>query len=247
MPKDLCGSFDGTPFPCANKPERLAFERMPGGRGGPEGYEQEIVRKSMAFNQIWMPKAVGPGPVQIGAMPMPREPSNNFCGHAARRVHNRAACHWPGPPCRGHRPCRRLSGHRIYGCHRDGTARHTLCRHGNPATEAERGRLAVTEDDVARAPQLLYEFDSVRPADPTKQGALQVLLLKRIGTVDYEVFAEVRQAGRVQDHAKTTCEEGGAVLGNPHVGAASDSRAQTTHLAPPKSLRRYRPRTTPER
>ena len=49
---------------------------------------------------------------------------------------------------------------------------------------------------MARASQLLCEFDSVEPADPTKQGAVQVRLLKRIGTVDYEVFAEVRRSAK---------------------------------------------------
>lgn len=78
----------------------------------------------------------------------------------------------------------------------NGTARHTLRHHGNPATEAKRGQLAVTEDDLARAPQLLCEFDSAGPADPTKQGAVQIRLRKRIGTVDYEVFAEIRRSAK---------------------------------------------------
>lgn len=78
----------------------------------------------------------------------------------------------------------------------NGTARHTLRRHGDPAIEAKRGQLAVTEDDLARAPQFLCEFDTVEPADPTKQGAVQVRLHKRIGTVDYEVFAEVRRSAK---------------------------------------------------
>ena len=78
----------------------------------------------------------------------------------------------------------------------NGTARHTMRHHGNAATEAKRGQLAVTEDALARAPQLLREFDSAEPAEPTKQGAVQVRLRKRIGTVDYEVFAEVRKSAR---------------------------------------------------
>ena len=78
----------------------------------------------------------------------------------------------------------------------NGTARHTMRNHGNPAAEAKRGQLAVLEDDLARAPQLLCEFDSVEPAEPTKQGAVQVRLRKRIGTVDYEVFAEVRRSAK---------------------------------------------------
>lgn len=76
----------------------------------------------------------------------------------------------------------------------NGTARHTLRRHGDPSTEAKRGQLAVTLDDLALVPQLLGEFDTVEPADPTKQGAVQAHFRKRIGTVEYEVFAEVRTA-----------------------------------------------------
>ena len=78
----------------------------------------------------------------------------------------------------------------------NGTARHTMRHHGDPAAEAKRGQLAVTEDDLTRVPQLLCEFDSVEPAAPTKQGAVQVRLRKRIGTVDYEVFAEVRRSAK---------------------------------------------------
>ena len=48
--------------------------------------------------------------------------------------------------------------------------------------------------DLALVPQLLAEFDTVKPADPTKQGASQARFRKRIGTIDYEVFAEVRRA-----------------------------------------------------
>ena len=76
----------------------------------------------------------------------------------------------------------------------NGTARHTLRRHGDPSAEAKRGQLAVTLDDLALVPQLLGEFDTVEPADPTKQGSVQARFRKRIGTVDYEVFAEVRTA-----------------------------------------------------
>lgn len=78
----------------------------------------------------------------------------------------------------------------------NGTARHTMRHHGNPAAEAKRGQLAVLEDDLARTPQLLCEFDSVEPAEPTKQGAVQIRLLKQIGGVDYEVFAEVRRSAK---------------------------------------------------
>lgn len=76
----------------------------------------------------------------------------------------------------------------------NGTARHTLRRHGDPATEGRRGQLAVTEDDLARVAQLLCEFDSVEAADPTKQGTPRACFRKRIGAVDYEVFAEIRRA-----------------------------------------------------
>lgn len=78
----------------------------------------------------------------------------------------------------------------------NGTARHTLRRHGDPAAESKRGQLAVTEDDLARMAQLLCEFDSVEAADPTKQGTPQARFRKRIGAVDYEVFAEVRRAAK---------------------------------------------------
>ncbi len=78
----------------------------------------------------------------------------------------------------------------------NGTARHTLRHHGNPATEGRRGQLAVTEDDLARMAQLLCEFDSIEGADPTKQGTPQARFRKRIGVVDYEVFAEVRQSAK---------------------------------------------------
>ena len=78
----------------------------------------------------------------------------------------------------------------------NGTARHTMRHHGNDAIEAKRGQLAATEADLARVPQLLCEFDTAEPADPTKQGTAQVRLRKRIGTVDYEVFAEVRRSAK---------------------------------------------------
>ena len=78
----------------------------------------------------------------------------------------------------------------------NGTARHALRRHGDPATEAKRGQVAVTEEDLCRVPQLLGEFDAVEPADPTKQGTPQVRFRKRIGGIGYEVFAEVRHSAR---------------------------------------------------
>jgi len=54
-------------------------------------------------------------------------------------------------------------------------------------------QLAVTLDDLALTPQLLCEFDTVEPADPTKQGTSQARFYKRLGTVEYEVFAEIRR------------------------------------------------------
>ena len=76
------------------------------------------------------------------------------------------------------------------------TARHTLRRHGDAATEAKRGQIAVTKDDLALLPQLLCEFDTVEPAETTKQGTIQARFHKRIGTTDYEVFAEVRRTAK---------------------------------------------------
>ena len=78
----------------------------------------------------------------------------------------------------------------------NGTVRHTLRRHGDPATDGKRGQLAVTEDDLVRMAQLLCEFDSVEAADSTKQGTPQARFRKRLGSVDYEVFAEVRRAAK---------------------------------------------------
>lgn len=75
----------------------------------------------------------------------------------------------------------------------NGTARHTLRRHGDARAEARRGQLAVTEDDFALLPQILCEFDRVEAADATKQGVPQARFHKRIGIVEYEVFAAVRQ------------------------------------------------------
>ena len=76
----------------------------------------------------------------------------------------------------------------------NGPARHTLRHHGNTATEAKRDQIAVTEDDLVLMPQLLCEFDTVEPAEATKQGTPQARFRKRIGAVDYEVFAEIRRA-----------------------------------------------------
>ncbi len=76
------------------------------------------------------------------------------------------------------------------------TAQHTLRRHGDAATEAKRGQIAVTKDDLALLPQLLCEFDTVEPAETTKQGTIQARFHKRIGTTDYEVFAEVRRTAK---------------------------------------------------
>lgn len=75
----------------------------------------------------------------------------------------------------------------------NGTARHTLRRHGDARAEAKRGQLAVTEDDLALLPQILCEFDRVEAADATKQGVPQARFHKRIGVAEYEAFAEVRQ------------------------------------------------------
>lgn len=76
----------------------------------------------------------------------------------------------------------------------NGTARHTLRHHGDPATEAKRGQMAVGEADLALMGQILSEFDRVEPADPTKQGAAQVRLHKTFGAIGYEVYAEVRRS-----------------------------------------------------
>ena len=54
----------------------------------------------------------------------------------------------------------------------------------------------MTEDDLVRMAQLLCEFDTVEAAAPTKQGTAQARFRKRIGMVEYEVFAEVRRAAR---------------------------------------------------
>lgn len=76
------------------------------------------------------------------------------------------------------------------------TARHTLRGHGDAATEAKRGQTAVTKDDLALLPQLLWEFDTVGPAETTKQGTIQARFRKRISTADYEVSAEVRRTAK---------------------------------------------------
>ncbi len=76
------------------------------------------------------------------------------------------------------------------------TSRHTLRHHGSAAAEAKRGQIAVTESDLMLMPQLLCEFDSVEPAEATKQGTVQARFRKRIGSVEYEIFAEVRRAAK---------------------------------------------------
>ena len=78
----------------------------------------------------------------------------------------------------------------------NGTVRHTLRHHDDPAAEAKRGQLAVTEDDLARMAQLLCEFDTVEASAPTKQGTPQARFHKQIGMVEYEVFAEMRRTAR---------------------------------------------------
>ena len=77
-----------------------------------------------------------------------------------------------------------------------GTLRHTLRRHGDHATENQRGQVAVTERDVWRLPQLLAEFDSVTRADASKQGTCQVRLMKQIGHIQFTIFAEVRRKAK---------------------------------------------------
>ena len=145
--------------------------RMPEGRGAGAGSDRRNADAARAIKQFLRASAPAPSTIEV---------------HVIGPVRNAAAI-------------ARVAGFPVTGFTvviENGAARHTLRHHGNPTTEAKRGQLAVTEADLARTPQLLCEFDAAEPADPTKQGAIQVRLRKRIGTVDYEVFAEVRRAAK---------------------------------------------------
>ena len=74
----------------------------------------------------------------------------------------------------------------------NGTARHAIKCHGDAQAEAKRGQIAVTRDDLARLPQLLGEFDTAEAAETTKQGIPQVRLTKRMQSICYELYAEVK-------------------------------------------------------
>ena len=151
----------------------------------------------MTFGHIWMPEGRGGGAGSDRRNADAARAIKHFL-HAALTTTSTVELHIIGP-VRNAAALARAAGYPVTGflaVLENGTARHTLRHHGNASTEAKRGQLAVTEDDLARVPQLLYEFDSVEPAEPTKQGTTQVRLLKRIGTVDYEVFAEVRRSAK---------------------------------------------------
>lgn len=91
----------------------------------------------------------------------------------------------------------RLVGFRVTGFTailENSTVRHTLRHHGDRTAEAKRGQVAVTEDDLSRIPQILFDFDTAESAEATKQGTSQIRLHKRLGSIDCEVFCEVRRS-----------------------------------------------------
>jgi diguanylate cyclase (GGDEF)-like protein len=73
--------------------------------------------------------------------------------------------------------------------------RHTDRKHGNAATEEQRGQLAVTPDDIARIPEVIDSPDAVVYGLKNKRGQDQVAYLKRFddGT---ELYVTEARTGR---------------------------------------------------
>ncbi len=76
-------------------------------------------------------------------------------------------------------------------------ARHALVRHGDPRTEAQRGRAALEAADLALLPAILCTPDAVRAGEVRRRGAPTAVFVRRMGKADDVVVTELRLMARI--------------------------------------------------
>lgn len=103
--------------------------------------------------------------------------------------------------------------------------RHVLKSHGDPATEARRGQLAVTREDFALVPDILGAPDSVSDVGVNRRGQAMVLYEKKIG--DAFFYVEEAREGR-RELAMATMYKRGEGSGADRRPAAADGPAGQT-------------------
>lgn len=83
----------------------------------------------------------------------------------------------------------------------EASVRHMIRRHGNPETEAKRGQIAVTVEDMALLPLIVSQYDSVEKGNDEPGKLPTIVYKKRIGACYY--FVEEIRSGRRKLAAKT--------------------------------------------
>jgi hypothetical protein len=73
--------------------------------------------------------------------------------------------------------------------------RHTFNRHGNEVSESKRGQIAITDSDIKRIPEIIYNYDKVEFSGKNKIGRETIIYTKQIedGII---VYVEEIRSGR---------------------------------------------------
>lgn len=128
------------------------------------------------------------------------------------------------------------TGHDVNGYSHslDGSAaRHILNEHGDPAIEAKRGLLPITENDIAMLPQIIRNWDSLEPSS-TRQGLQALLYRKRVG--DELFFVEEVRTGRKELAGKTMYKKTATATADDTFSGASPSHTPEALRSPDTNI-----------
>jgi hypothetical protein len=73
---------------------------------------------------------------------------------------------------------------------------HCKRQHGNRASEAKRGQLPISDDDICKLPQILGDPDAVEGGTSRRRGPPSALVTKALGNISYTVIVEARTQKR---------------------------------------------------
>lgn len=102
---------------------------------------------------------------------------------------------------------------------------HIVKKHGNQESEAKRGQLPVTQDDIKLIPDIIENYDYVEKGSKTPDGKGRLIYRKRYNGTTY--FVEEIRVGRKKLFAKTMWKMPSAPRTTPQEGVAHTSETFT--------------------
>ena len=127
--------------------------------------------------------------------------------------------------------------------------RHIIKEHGDESIETARGQVAITEDDIARIPEIISSPDEVLPGGKLADRNESIIFKKKIG--DSYVYVQEVRDGRKKLSAKTLWKTriappATAEAGEAHTSETFDRSNSTGQLSVADTAEKSKPKTEKE-